>query len=141
MNLSRSSDATASWESSDATSTTNRVCGWRTLGSQHADPFSAPCRRIRFEVAGIKTRIEVGIGEFGADSKPAWSDGRVAAEQMQTSTTQTEVLDNVENFLRFLHIAEFVFLGDDYIDVEVGVNKVAISGSSNSSFDAHQAVF
>lgn len=55
---------------------------------------------------------------------------------MQAPSTQTEVLDDVKDFLRLLNISKLVLLGNDQIDIHVRVNKVAVSASTNRPFDS-----
>jgi len=59
---------------------------------------------------------------------------------MQTSSTQAEVLDDVKDLDGLLKAAELLFLRDDQINVDIGMDEITIGGAANSSLDAHQAV-
>lgn len=112
----------------------------RALGSEDLDPFGAAGGRIVGERGCVEIAVEIGIGELGADSQPAGTDARVAAEQMQTSSAQAEMLDDVENLDWFVVVAERLLLRNDQIDVDVCVDKVAVGGPPDGALDAHQAV-
>ena len=98
-------------------------------------------------------RAKVGIGDFGADSEPAWANVRVAAEEVQSSATKTETLHNVKQlvWLEILRldlewaaylfvVADFAFLVDEEVDVDVGVNEVTVGRATDDAFDSHQTV-
>lgn len=59
---------------------------------------------------------------------------------MQTSPSQTEVFNDMKDFNGLLKTAEFFFLRNDEVDVNVGVYEVAIARPANSTLDAHEAV-
>lgn len=51
------------------------------------------------------------------------------------------MFDDVKDLLRLLDVAKLVLFRDDEINIDVGMNEIAVGGSSNSPLDAHQAVF
>lgn len=51
------------------------------------------------------------------------------------------MLDYMENLDGFLYRPVLWLLRYDQIDVHVGMDKIPVGGSSNGSFDSHQAVF
>jgi len=52
-------------------------------------------------------------------------------------SSQTEMLDNVKYFQRFIQGTTFVFFANYEIDVDVRVNKITIRRSTYRSLDAH----
>jgi len=59
---------------------------------------------------------------------------------MQSPPPQTKVLNDVENFYWLLDIPKPILLGDYQVDINVGVNKVAVCRAPHRPLDAHQAM-
>lgn len=114
--------------------------GRRALGPQLLDALRAAGGRVVGELRGVQFVVEVGVGELVADGQPAGPDGRVASEQMQAPPAQAKVLDDVEDLDGLLHVAELLLLRYDEIDVDVGMDEVAVGGAAHRALDAHQAV-
>lgn len=72
---------------------------------------------------------------------PTWSNGAVPSEEMEASSPQTEVLDDVEDLHWLLDVADFGLFRDDQVDVHVGVDEVAVGAALHGPFDPHEAVF
>lgn len=111
----------------------------RRLGTQRLDTFCASGRGGVREVAGVEVRIEIGIGQLGADGQPARTNIRVPTEQVQSPPPQAKVLYNVKDFDGLLQAPE-LFLRDDQVNVHVCMNEVAVRRSSHRAFDPDQAV-
>lgn len=60
---------------------------------------------------------------------------------MQPPAAQTEMLDDVEDLHRLFHISHLRLLGDDQVNVHVGVDEVAVDAPAHRPFDPHEAVF
>lgn len=69
-----------------------------------------------------------------------WPDGTVPAEQVEAPEPEAEVLDDVENLHRLLDVAHLRLLGDDQIDIHVGVDEVAVCAAPHRALNTHQAV-
>lgn len=116
--------------------------GWR-LGPQDFDALRATGKVIIWsfvEVRIVRLAAEVAVGQLGADGQPARSDGHVPSEDVQTSPAQAEVLDDVENLFGLLDSAEFGLFRDDEIDVDVGVDEVAVCAAPHGALNTHQTV-
>lgn len=50
------------------------------------------------------------------------------------------MLNDVEDLHRFLDVANLGLLGDDEVDVHVGVDEVAVGAAAHGALDAHEAV-
>lgn len=60
---------------------------------------------------------------------------------MQPPAAQAEMLDDVEDLDRLLHVAHLRLLGDDQVDVHVGMDEVAVGATTHRAFDSHETVF
>jgi len=60
---------------------------------------------------------------------------------VQPPAAQAEVLDDVEDLHGLLHVAHLRLLGDDQVDVHVGVDEVSVGAPAHRAFDPHEAVF
>lgn len=112
------------------------------FGAESLDFFSTT-RQVRVglaEVGGVNFDVEVAIGQSGTHSQPSWPDSAVSAKQVQPSTTQAEMLNDVENLHWLLNIAHLWLLCNDQVNIHISVNEIAICAASNSAFDTHQAV-
>lgn len=69
-----------------------------------------------------------------------WSNGGIPSKQMQPPASQAEMLNDVKDFDRFLHISHFGLFCDDQVDVNICVNEVSIDAPPHCSFNSHQAV-
>lgn len=136
-----SSTSSATWETSAATTASHRFAdGGRTFWPQRLNAFGAPGGCTLGKWARIQITIEIGISQFWADRQPSGTNARITAKQMQSSTSQTEMLDDVEYFDWFIVIAKRFLFRNNEIDIDVGMNKIAISGASHGALDAHQAM-
>ena len=66
-----------------------------------------------------------------------WSDGWVSSKQVQPPAAQTEMLNDVEDLHRLLHITHLGLLSDDQIDVHIGMDEVTVSAPPHCSFNSH----
>ena len=84
--LDSSSPSSASPTASAGTTAAFR---WWTLRPQCLDPLGAAGREVGvgIEIRAIKILVVVGDGESGANGQPAWTDGRVAPKNVQSSAT------------------------------------------------------
>lgn len=69
-----------------------------------------------------------------------WSNGAVPPEEVEPPPPKAEMLNDVEDLHRFLYVANFRLLGDDEVDVDVGVDEVPIGAAAHGALDAHEAV-
>lgn len=76
-----------------------------------------------------------------SDGEPAGPDGGVPAKDMESSSSQTKVFDDVEDLTRLVLIPDRRFLRNDEVDVDVGMDEVTVCGSADRAFDPHEAVF
>ena len=124
------------------TSSSSSHLGWRRFGSQHFDPLRASGRssgelkELALEGGGFV----VGVGDARPDGDPAWSDGRVAPEDVETAPAEAKMFDEMEDFRGFFRTPVFRFLPDDQIDIHVGVNKVAISRSTDCALEISEEI-
>lgn len=136
----RSDSSTTSRESSNASSASDCPSSWRTFRAKHADSIGAAGGWIGFKIAGIQSRIVVGVGELVSKREPSGANCGVTAEKVQATTTETEPLTDVKDLVGLLHAAELVLLRNYQIYVDIGVNKIAVCRASNSPLNSHQAV-
>ena len=85
-------------------------------------------------------RFVVGVGDSRADGDPAGPNGGIAAEDVQSSTAEAEMFDEMKDFRRFFGTSIFGLFADDQIDVYVGVNKVAVRRTPHGSLVARKAL-
>lgn len=50
------------------------------------------------------------------------------------------MLDDVEDLHGFLDVADLGLLGDDEVDVDVGVDEIPVGAAAHGALDAHEAV-
>lgn len=69
-----------------------------------------------------------------------WSNGGIPSKQVQPPASQTEMLNDVEDFDRFLHISHFGLFCDDQVNVNICMDEVSVDAPAHCSFNSHQAV-
>ena len=125
-----------------STPTGNFSLRWRRFWPECLDAFgTSSCDLTVGKVARVKIRVKVRVGQFGANGEPARSNGAVATEQVQPSSAKTEMLDYVKYLDGLLYGTVLGLFRYDQIYIDVRVNEIAVGGSSDGSFDAHQTVF
>lgn len=60
---------------------------------------------------------------------------------MKTSSSEAEMLNNVENLYRLFYVANFRLFCDDQVNVYISMDEVTICAATHGSFNAHEAVF
>lgn len=58
----------------------------------------------------------------------------------QSSPTKAKPLDDVKKFMWFFIIADFPLFIDKQIDIDIGVDKIAIGRPTYGSLDSHQTM-
>lgn len=51
------------------------------------------------------------------------------------------MFNDVKNLYRLFYVADFRLFRDNQVDVDVGVDEVAVSAALDGPFDPHEAVF
>ena len=115
---------------------------WWRFRSKLFDPISEILhdRDRSFATGLVETLLEVRGGDLRADGEPPTSNGRVASEEMKTTTTETEVFDDMVQLDGFIRIAPLRLFGDNQIDVHIGVNEIGIDGATHGAANTHQAM-
>lgn len=106
----------------------------RALWTQLLDPISTSSRISvaviwPLEEAAIARCVEVGAGQFRANGHPSGPQGVVATEQMQTTTAEAEMFCDQDDLQWFLDAAWRWFFGNDQIDINIGMDEIAVSRS------------
>lgn len=116
--------------------------GRRGLGPQPLDLLGA-AGQVGIgsrEIGGVSFRVEVAVCEGGSHRQPTWSNCAVPPEEVKPPSPEAEMLNNVKNLHGFLYVADFRLLSDDEVDVNVGVDEVAVGAAAHGALDAHEAV-
>ena len=67
------------------------------------------------------------------DGEPARPDARVSAEDVEAPLAEAKVLGDVKHLHRLLEGPRLRLLVDDEVDVDVGVDKVAVGGPADGA--------
>ena len=74
---------------------------------------------------------------MAADGEPSVADVVVGAEQFDPFPAQTETLDDLVDLVGLGERSEIGLLGDDDVDVDVGMDEVAVEGFLGVALVAH----
>ncbi len=66
-----------------------------------------------------------------------WPDSAVPAKQVQPSTAQAEMFNDVENLHWLLNIAHLWLLCNDQVYIHISMNEITICAAPNCAFDTH----
>lgn len=132
----------AAWKTSASAAATHRFADCRrTFWTQRFNTFGTASSCTLGERARIQITIKIGIRQLWTYRQPSGTDARITTKQMQSPTSQTEMLDNVKYFNRFIVIAKRFLFRNNEININVGMNEIAVRGTSHGAFDAHQTMF
>lgn len=135
-----SSSSSASTRESASSAAHGLAIRRRTLRSQSLDAIGASGGGVVRKRSGIQISVEIRVGQLGSDGQPSRPNALVAPENVQTSSAQAKVFDDVKQFDGLVVTAKLLFLRDDQVNVHVGMNKVAIGRPAHRALDAHQTV-